>query len=72
MSRGSVAQRVRPVILEQSGHTLAAVPLVSAAMAAAVLGDASAPQLRGELLPSLVSGQKIIAVALDSLSNRRR
>jgi alkylation response protein AidB-like acyl-CoA dehydrogenase len=54
------------LVLEQAGHTLAATPLISTALigaSALVLGGSEAQ--KREYLPGLVSGEQIIALALE-------
>jgi alkylation response protein AidB-like acyl-CoA dehydrogenase len=53
------------LVLEQSGHVLAAAPLLSAAISAALIARAGSEAQRADLLGSIVSGERVIAPALD-------
>jgi alkylation response protein AidB-like acyl-CoA dehydrogenase len=53
------------LIMEQAGHVLAAAPLLSAAMAACIIGKTADAERKGRLLPRLIVGDIIIAPALD-------
>jgi alkylation response protein AidB-like acyl-CoA dehydrogenase len=53
------------LIAEQMGHVLAAAPVLSAAMAASLIGDAGSPDQKAELLPRLVAGDLVVACAFD-------
>lgn len=52
-------------ILEQSGHVLAAVPLLASAMAGALIAQAADAEQKRRLLPAIIAGDKVIACALD-------
>jgi alkylation response protein AidB-like acyl-CoA dehydrogenase len=51
--------------MEQAGHVLAAAPLLSAAMAAGLIGKTASKSQKDTLLPPLIAGESTIAVALD-------
>ena len=53
------------LIMEQAGHVLAAAPLLSAAMAAGLIGKTASKAQKDTLLPSLITGETTIAAALD-------
>lgn len=53
------------LILEQAGHVLAAAPLVSAAMSAALIAAAGNAEQRGQWLGLVVAGERVVAPALD-------
>jgi acyl-CoA dehydrogenase len=53
------------LIMEQAGHVLAAAPLLSAAMAAGLIGKSADAEQRSRLLPLVIAGDMTIAVALD-------
>jgi len=53
------------LIAEQCGHTLAAAPLLSSAMAATVLVAAGSDAQKADLLPQIIAGQLLVAVAFD-------
>lgn len=56
------------VIAEQAGHTLAAAPLLSAAMAAAILTRQGAAEQKGQWLPAIMGGEAVVAAALEESS----
>ena len=51
--------------MEQAGHVLAAAPLLSAAMAASLIGQAGSKAQKQSLLAPLIAGEMTIAPALD-------
>ena len=53
------------VIAEQAGHNLVAAPFFGAALGAALIGKLGDPGQRARLLPAIMAGEKIVAVALD-------
>ncbi len=53
------------LIAEQAGHTLATAPLLSAAMAATVVARGGTDAQKARLLPALIDGELVAAVALD-------
>ena len=53
------------VIAEQSAHNLAAAPLLSAAMAAELITRLGSDAQREEMLPAIMAGEMMVAVALD-------
>ncbi len=53
------------VIAEQSGHVLAAVPLLASAMAGSLIAGAASEEQKARLIPAVVSGESVIALALD-------
>jgi alkylation response protein AidB-like acyl-CoA dehydrogenase len=53
------------LIMEQAGHVLAAAPLLTASMAACLIGKTADAARKGTLLPPVVAGERIIAPALD-------
>jgi len=53
------------LVMEQTGHVLAAAPLLSAAMAATIMTRAASEAQRSQWLTSLVAGERVIAAALD-------
>jgi alkylation response protein AidB-like acyl-CoA dehydrogenase len=55
------------LIAEQLGHTLAAAPLLSAAVAASLVVALGSDAQRAELLPKLTLGEWVVAVGLDEL-----
>jgi alkylation response protein AidB-like acyl-CoA dehydrogenase len=59
------------LIREQCGHVLAAVPLLASAMAGQLVAQVASLDQRSRLLPVVVSGESIIAVALDETSRHR-
>ena len=56
------------VIAEQAGHSLVAAPLVSAAMAAHLIGRLGDPTQRERWLPAIVAGTSVVAVAIEEKS----
>lgn len=59
------------LILEQSGHVLAAVPLVASAMAGALVARTASNEQKQRLIPSIVAGESVIALALDEAARHR-
>jgi alkylation response protein AidB-like acyl-CoA dehydrogenase len=53
------------LVLEQSGHVLVAAPLLSAAISSALIASSGSDERRGDLLGPIVSGDRVIAPALD-------
>ena len=53
------------LIMEQAGHVLAAAPMLSAAMAASLIGNTASQAQKDALLQPLIAGENVIAVALD-------
>ncbi|MDG2005636.1 MAG: acyl-CoA dehydrogenase [Novosphingobium sp.] len=53
------------LVMEQTGHVLAAAPLISASMAAAIMTHAANVAQRTAWLTPLVAGERVIAPALD-------
>lgn len=53
------------LILEQAGHVLAAAPLLSAAISATLIARAACDSQRADLLGPVVSGERVVAPALD-------
>lgn len=53
------------LVLEQSGHVLAAAPLLSAAISATLIAGAASESQRADLLGPIVAGERVIAPALD-------
>jgi alkylation response protein AidB-like acyl-CoA dehydrogenase len=53
------------LILEQAGHVLAAAPLLSAAIGAALIARAANDSQRADLLGPIVAGERVVAPALD-------
>ncbi len=53
------------LIMEQSGHVLAAAPLLSATLAACLIGKTASKVQKDALLPPLIAGEITIGVALD-------
>lgn len=62
VAMGAVAAAV---IAEQAAHNLAAAPLFSAALAADLIGRLGSDSQRSHLLPAIMAGEMVIAVALD-------
>jgi alkylation response protein AidB-like acyl-CoA dehydrogenase len=56
------------VIAEQAGRTLAAAPLLSAAMAADILGRIGSEAQKARLLPEITAGREVVATALEESS----
>ena len=59
------------LVLEQSGFVLAAVPLITAAMASALIAHVSGDDQRRRLIPAIVSGERVVALALDEAARHR-
>ncbi len=53
------------LVMEQVGHVLAAAPLLSAAISARLIAGAASEGQRAELLGPIVSGERVVAPALD-------
>ncbi|MCB2046791.1 MAG: acyl-CoA dehydrogenase family protein [Novosphingobium sp.] len=53
------------LVMEQAGHVLAAAPLLSAAISATLIARAVGEGQGADLLGSVVSGERVIAPALD-------
>jgi len=53
------------LIAEQSGHVLAAVPLLASAMVGSLIAAAASEEQKARLIPTIVSGESVIALALD-------
>ncbi len=53
------------VIVEQAAHNLAAAPLISAAMAAELIGWLGSPGQREALLSAIMTGELVVACALE-------
>jgi alkylation response protein AidB-like acyl-CoA dehydrogenase len=59
------------LIAEQSGHVLAAVPLLASAMAGSLIAAVASEEQKARLLPAIVSGASVIALALDEAPRHR-
>jgi alkylation response protein AidB-like acyl-CoA dehydrogenase len=59
------------VIAEQAGHVLAAAPLLASAMAAGLAGAVAGAEQRERLLPALLSGERVLALAHDEAPRHR-
>jgi len=55
------------VIIEQAAHNLAAAPLLSAAMAAELIGRLGSAEQHEKLLPAIMAGEMVIACALEEV-----
>ncbi|MBM3595185.1 MAG: acyl-CoA dehydrogenase family protein, partial [Alphaproteobacteria bacterium] len=53
------------LVLEQSGHVLAAAPLLSAAISATLIAGAAGDSQHVDLLGPIVAGERVVAPALD-------
>ncbi|AIT80045.1 acyl-CoA dehydrogenase family protein [Novosphingobium pentaromativorans] len=53
------------IIAEQAAHTLAAAPLLSASLAAELIGRLGSEEQRRDLLGAIMAGELVVAVALD-------
>lgn len=53
------------VIVERAAHNLAAAPLVSAAMAAELIGRCGSGEQKEQLLPAIMTGELVVACAFD-------
>ena len=53
------------MIIEQAAHNIAAAPLISAAMAADLIARLGSDEQRETLLPAIMSGELVVACALD-------
>jgi alkylation response protein AidB-like acyl-CoA dehydrogenase len=53
------------LIAEQGGHVLAAVPLLASAMAGSLIARAASEEQKARLIPAVVSGESVLALALD-------
>jgi alkylation response protein AidB-like acyl-CoA dehydrogenase len=53
------------LIMEQSGHVLAASPMLSAAISARLIAGAASDEQRAAMLGPIVSGERVVAPALD-------
>lgn len=62
---------VAGLILEQGGHVLAAVPLLASAMAGALIARVAGRQQKERLIPPLLAGEQVLALALDEAARHR-
>jgi alkylation response protein AidB-like acyl-CoA dehydrogenase len=53
------------LIAEQMGHLLAAAPVLSAIMAASLIGDEGCLDQKAAILPRLIAGELVVACAFD-------
>ena len=59
------------LIVEQGGHVLAAVPLLASAMAGALIAGVASAEQKARLIPGIVAGESVIALALDEAARHR-
>lgn len=60
------------LIAEQTGHTLAAAPLLSAAMAATLVVQAGSPAQKAEIVPQIIAGELVVAIAFEETARHTR
>jgi acyl-CoA dehydrogenase len=59
------------LILEQSGHVLAAAPLLASAIAGSAIARLGSDDQKQRLIPAIVSGDRVIALAIDEAARHR-
>ncbi len=59
------------VIAEQAGHVLAAVPLLASAIAGSLIAAVASAAQKERLIPALLAGESVLALAIDEAPRHR-